>query len=394
MASDEETLLLLLLRHRRRQRKRKTRSVWVEEILMYREQEGDFYTLYPRLRRSEKKFFNYFRMSIASFDELTSILKLSISRQDTVMRKSIPAEQRLAMTLRFLATGCSFEDLQYAYRCGISTISNIIKDVCQQVWLNMRDDILPQNITEETWKRIADRFERHAQFPNCIGAVDGKHIRIFKPGNSGSSHYNYKNYFSIILLAICDSDYKFIFCDIGCYGRHSDSTIFEDTIFFTKLQEKSLNIPKPRPISTDGCTLPYVLIGDEAFSLSENLLRPYPGKRLTEKMRIFNYRLTRARRYVECSFGILTNKWRIFHTPMKLSLEFCKDVVKACCILHNFVRDRDGFTFEDTLTINGLENIATIPNEGDSLSGPIIREKFSDYFSSSEGSVSWQLDCI
>ncbi|XP_050357371.1 uncharacterized protein LOC126778069 [Nymphalis io] len=350
MASDEETLLLLLLRHRRRQRKRKTRSVWVEEILMYREQEGDFYTLYPRLRRSEKKFFNYFRMSIASFDELTSILKLSISRQDTVMRKSIPAEQRLAMTLRFLATGCSFEDLQYAYRCGISTISNIIKDVCQQVWLNMRDDILPQNITEETWKRIADRFERHAQFPNCIGAVDGKHIRIFKPGNSGSSHYNYKNYFSIILLAICDSDYKFIFCDIGCYGRHSDSTIFEDTIFFTKLQEKSLNIPKPRPISTDGCTLPYVLIGDEAFSLSENLLRPY--------------------------------------------LEFCKDVVKACCILHNFVRDRDGFTFEDTLTINGLENIATIPNEGDSLSGPIIRENFSDYFSSSEGSVSWQLDCI
>ncbi|XP_050354264.1 uncharacterized protein LOC126778588 [Nymphalis io] len=105
MASDEETLLLLLLRHRRRQRKRKTRSVWVEEILMYREQEGDFYTLYPRLRRSEKNFFNYFRMSIASFDELTSILKLSISRQDTVMRKSIPAEQRLAMTLRMCCSG-------------------------------------------------------------------------------------------------------------------------------------------------------------------------------------------------------------------------------------------------------------------------------------------------
>lgn len=258
----------------------------------------------------------------------------------------------------------------------------------------MRDEELPQNITEETWKSIADKFERRTQFPNCIGAVDGKHIRIFKPRHSGSSHYNYKNYFSIILLAICDTDYKFRFCDIGCYGRHSDSTIFEESVFYTKLQEKSLNIPKPAPISSEGCALPYVFVGDEAFSLSQNLLRPYPGKKLTENMRIFNYRLTRARRYVECSFGILTNKWRIFHTPMNLSLEFSKDVVKACCILHNFVRDRDGIQFQDTLTINGLENLSTIPGEEESLSGPTIRDQFSNYFSSNEGSVSWQLNSI
>ena len=258
----------------------------------------------------------------------------------------------------------------------------------------MRDDNLPQNITEETWKSIADKFERRAQFPNCIGAVDGKHIRIFKPKNSGSSHYNYKNYFSIILLAICDSDYKFIFCDIGCYGRHSDSTIFEESVFYTKLQENSLNIPKPTPITSDGIALPFVFVGDEAFSLSQNLLRPYPGKKLTENMRIFNYRLTRARRYVECSFGILTNKWRIFHTPMNLSLQFSKDVVKACCILHNFVRDREGIKFEDTLTINGLENVSTIPDEDESLSSLTIRDKFANYFCSTEGSLSWQLNCI
>ncbi|CAF4863328.1 unnamed protein product [Pieris macdunnoughi] len=87
MASDEETLLLLLLRRRRRQkRRRQTRSLWVEEILMYREQDGNFFTLYPSLRRNENKFFNYFRMSTAPFDELTTILKASISRRDTVIR--------------------------------------------------------------------------------------------------------------------------------------------------------------------------------------------------------------------------------------------------------------------------------------------------------------------
>lgn len=99
MNSEEETLLLLLLRRRRRKRKRKTRA-WVLEILMNRGQDGHFFTLYPLLRRNEEQFFNYFRMSIASFDELTAILQDSITRQNTIMRKSISAEQRIAMTLR------------------------------------------------------------------------------------------------------------------------------------------------------------------------------------------------------------------------------------------------------------------------------------------------------
>nr|CAH7767050.1 unnamed protein product [Callosobruchus chinensis] len=56
---------------------------------------------------------------------------------------------------------------------------------------------------------------------------------------------------------------------------------------------------------------------DEAFGISKNLMRAYPGSNLTVPKRIFNYRLCRARRYVECSFGILSNKWRIFHRPLK-----------------------------------------------------------------------------
>ncbi len=71
---------------------------------------------------------------------------------------------------------------------------------------------------QEEWKKIADGFQRRWQFPHCIGAIDGKHMRIKAPQNSGSSWYNYKGFFSMVLLATCDSSYKFTWIDIGQYG--------------------------------------------------------------------------------------------------------------------------------------------------------------------------------
>jgi len=89
---------------------------------------------------------------------------------------------------------------------------------------------------------------KHANFPNCLGAVDGKHIRLIKPTESGSLYYNYKHYFSVVLLAICDSNYLFISVDIGAFGKSSDSSIFKDSLFYKKLMDNSLNIPDPKPI--------------------------------------------------------------------------------------------------------------------------------------------------
>jgi len=63
-------------------------------------------------------------------------------------------------------------------------------------------------------------------FPRCVRAVDGKHVMIQAPPNSGSEFYNYKGFNSIVLLAVADFDYKFILVDISCNGRHNDSSIF------------------------------------------------------------------------------------------------------------------------------------------------------------------------
>lgn len=253
--------------------------------------------------------------------------------------------------------------------------------------------------TSSEWNKIAMGFEAKANFPHCLGAVDGKHIRVRNPSNSGSMYYNYKNFFSIILLAVVDSDYRFIYASVGSYGKDCDSSIFKETVFWKKITDGTLDIPKPSPLNT--CSelhlpaLPYVLIGDEGFGLHENLLRPFGGTHLDYKKRIFNYRLTRARRYVECAFGILANKWRIFHRPLDVHVETAIWIVKTCTVLHNFIREKEGLCTENSFP--GEFNLQKVPNAQTTRGGcsaNSIRTAFADYFISDVGAVSWQKDAI
>lgn len=116
-----------------------------------------------------------------------------------------------------------------------------------------------------------------------------------------------------ILFSICML-YKTTFVDIGANGKSSDSSVFKSFDLWKRLQNQTLNIPAQKFLpGTETLKCPHIIVGDEAFGLSHHVLRPYGGENLTKEKRIFNYRLSRVRRYIECTFGILANKWRIFH---------------------------------------------------------------------------------
>ncbi|KAJ8872585.1 hypothetical protein PR048_026191 [Dryococelus australis] len=130
----------------------------------------------------------------------------------------------------------------------------------------------------------------------------------------------------------------------------------------------------------------YVLAGDEAFALSEHVMRPYTGKFLPHYKAVFNYRLSRARPFVACTFGILSDEWRIFHKAINLDLVFAIDVIKCCCVLHNYISERDGFVFEDTLAVGGLgEDIGTSGFQQAGRSVNANRNRLAHYFLSVAG---------
>ena len=102
----------------------------------------------------------------------------------------------------------------------------------------------------------------------CIGALDGKHIRINPPHKSGSHYYNYKHFFSLVFMAIMDADYRFIYSDIRCNGRISDGGAFKNCSIYSALETNQLNIPKHTTLPGSSETVPYVLVADAAFSFN------------------------------------------------------------------------------------------------------------------------------
>ncbi|CAG4931744.1 unnamed protein product [Colias eurytheme] len=263
--------------------------------ILYRKRTRGFMTnmLEDLMPRPVGYFDNFCRMSCADFEVILQRISPLISKKDTKWRTAVPTKNRLALTLRFLAT------------------------VCNALIRVLRDEVkLPKSTNE--WLIKAAGFER--LFPHALGAIDGKHVVLESPIHSASEYINYKKDFSIVLLGLVDSDYLFMFADVGCQGRMSDGGVLRNSILWDKMNDNTLKLPNPRPLPGRNVNVSFVFVADSAFALSNNIMRPYPGHHPEQSMkRSFNRKLSKARVKVEHVFGIMTSVFRVFKKPMLLS---------------------------------------------------------------------------
>ncbi|XP_068221073.1 uncharacterized protein [Palaemon carinicauda] len=247
--------------------------------------------------------------------------------------------------------------------------------------------MMPQS--EEEWMNESESYEKLCNFPQCLGAIDGKHIKIAKPRGSFSNYYNYKHSFSLVLMALVNSNYEFMMVDVGTNGRVSDGDVFANTQFSKQLKGKALHIPEPRALPDSNVVVPYVFVGDDPFPLMENIMKPYAHINLSKEEEIFNLRLLRASRIVEDAFGILVSRFQIIQNTIKLCPEKASVIVLACCYLHNYLCQKNC-----TLYLEGIkdENAKAMVEErqlfsleptnvqNTSSSAKEVRNRYSHYF--------------
>lgn len=163
-----------------------------------------------------------------------------------------------------------------------------------------------------------------------------------------------------------------MFADVGAKGRISDSGVLRHTRIYPLLENGTLHIPPPRPLPADPSArpIPYFLLGDKAFALSNYCMRPFSeNTRSGSVQRIFNQRHSRARRSVEMAFGILSSRFRVLKKTIELEPAVVSKVVLAAVYLHNFIRRHGGINedlpreAEEVVLPAGLSGIAVRSSE-------------------------------
>ena len=254
------------------------------------------------------------------------------------MRDPVSAGVKLAVTLRHLATGDSYTTLQYAFRVASSTIEKFVLEVCDAITRAYRDQVrrcptlpISQRIGCRSsppevklsachgcpgWKAYFNQMSTSGRQPlpqlqglplYCTSGPGGWRLQV-PVGGRGGSRVNFR----------C-SDFQDL--------RH----IIEDG---------SIGFPDSESLGIDGPKVNFFILGDDAFPLKLWLMRPYYSHGMDLKERVFNYRISQGRNVVENAFGILTSRFRIFHSPLQKEPLVVNRVVMACLVLHNLLRIR------------------------------------------------------
>lgn len=215
-------------------------------------------------------------------------------------------------------------------------------------------------------------------------------------------------------MAAADADYRFLYVDVGGYGSEGDSSVFFNTEFGRSIIQNTIDLPEDSHILSQ--RVPYVFLADNAFPLTDRIIKPFSPTRnqlLTEHERIFNYRLSRARRCVENAFDVLAAKFVCLSRTLLCNPVRAQKIVAACCILHNHFLKTSRHTycpngFIDRYDENGQliegewrrrirEDMVHLqaPRGRSSIqrrinNGNAIRDVLKEFVNSPQGSVDWQ----
>ncbi|XP_018800656.1 PREDICTED: uncharacterized protein LOC108976175 isoform X2 [Bactrocera latifrons] len=242
-----------------------------------------------------------------------------LEKKNTSYRKAIQLEKRIVIALYALGSSAVCRSIGNMFGIGKSTVCSILIDFCHEVWRCLWPLYLKKfPMNEIQLREYLNGFESLG-FPQVLGAIE-----------DAVDYYNYKGWYSTVLLAFVDAS----------PGRCNDSSIFEKSSLKRELAQSTIFKDMTRQISS--VNVPVIFLGDSAFKFDEHLMKPYPFcvNQPLDKTK-FNYVLSKCRRVVENAFGHLKGRFRRFGKGLDNHMANTKIVIKACCVLHNFLNEEN-----------------------------------------------------
>ncbi|KAJ8876372.1 hypothetical protein PR048_020817 [Dryococelus australis] len=339
MPSHKENLAMnvvsgaaLLMTHvfKHKSKKSETRHWWCTEVFkwcteVFKKCACSELMLDMRSQAISRQYNNFTRMSPTDFENILSRIGSKIVKQTTYCRSPISAQDRMSKQSigRIIPHVCAalVQELKgYVKNVDVGSRNENSQQAIRSNWYQLSPG---SSQDSPAWKEISTTFEIDWNLPHCAGALDGKHILLQALVHSGSDFYNYKSNFSIVLLALVDG--------------------YQMAAFLKTTK------------------IPYCFVANSAFPLCENIMKPYHGDHASGSFkRIFNYRLSRARRVVENTFGILSVVFRVFRKPMLSEPPKTELIVMTIILLHNYLRNRSPTLYMSHGSLDREENCVLI----------------------------------
>ena len=176
-----------------RQRPRRRHNMWVRPWLLQREERGVYHNIMADLYATNiQGFTNYMWMTPEFFEMIKTRLEPHLARQVTNYRAPISVGEKLALTIRYLATEESYTSLSCQFRVGRSNISKFLPEVCRAIQDEFTREYLKCPTTPDEWKELEREFKIRwnvPHVPHALGALDGKHVALKKPKNTGALYH-------------------------------------------------------------------------------------------------------------------------------------------------------------------------------------------------------------